>query len=275
MVVRYVLNWTEENIYTGAGIDSLVRDIRCSRKTLEVRFRSRYGLSPGAYLMRRRMSRAAMLLRMTSLPVTEIACLFHFYSSQNFGRAFKKFTGVTPVRYREQDEWQIQVLQQPFLAGGAERIHAELCEFPEFTLHGQTAVCEHDFLSLSDKENHLTRIKNSLRLHREKTDEEMCVACQVVPSVSLSSGRSAIIHVEMTVQDSGEHRAGDTVHIPAGQYMQFYFSGSLSEYVVFTRLIYFKFIETGQARRKGFDLIFFTFPPESHEEINCRHLIPC
>ncbi|EFO3029331.1 AraC family transcriptional regulator, partial [Escherichia coli] len=61
------------------------------------------------------MSRAGVLLRLTSLTVTEIAEILNYSSSQNFTRAFRRFTGKTPSEYRKNKVWDVSVLQNSFL----------------------------------------------------------------------------------------------------------------------------------------------------------------
>lgn len=274
IVVNDILNWTEENINTGASIESLAREIGYSRKTLEIRFRQYCGFSPGEYLIRRRMSRAAVLLRMTVWPVTDIATLFHYHSSQNFARAFRTFTGVTPTQYREQSTWAFQALQLPLLMGRVEYKSHGVCVLPALKLYGSVMFCQVNFLSFLSDDILTSKMINALLPHKGNNDSEICIASRVMPSSSLSSARSAVVNVEMIFQGLDEEVSSEVVVVPAGNYMQFSFRGSWKEYVFFTRLIYFKLAEEGKFRRNGFDISYFTFPSGDNKEVNCRHLIP-
>ena len=64
-------------------------------------FRAATGLSPIAYLIQLRISRAAVLLRTTAEPITEIAFRVGFNDSNYFTRQFVKLTGCSPRRYRQ------------------------------------------------------------------------------------------------------------------------------------------------------------------------------
>ncbi len=55
------------------------------------------------YIRKRRTSEAARRLRLTSLPVLEIALDCGFESYQTFTKAFKKLTGITPGMYRKSE----------------------------------------------------------------------------------------------------------------------------------------------------------------------------
>lgn len=64
-------------------------------------FRAAYGETPGEYLRRRRMERAADLLGAGNLTVREVAELVGFTSLAAFSRRFKAHAGVAPTAYRQ------------------------------------------------------------------------------------------------------------------------------------------------------------------------------
>ncbi|MFS6816723.1 helix-turn-helix transcriptional regulator [Citrobacter meridianamericanus] len=107
------LIWVEENLCSGKGVNELVRATGCSRRTLEQGFQAHFGFSPGDYLFRRRMTRAAIMLRMTSLHITEIAVLLRYHSGQNFTRAFRRFFGVIPTDYRRDSDMEYADITAP------------------------------------------------------------------------------------------------------------------------------------------------------------------
>ncbi|EDZ8294642.1 helix-turn-helix transcriptional regulator, partial [Salmonella enterica] len=216
-VIRFMLNWVEQNIYTGANIGDLVVSSGYSRKTLEIWFYRNSGITLGDYLFRRRMSRVAILLRMTGLSVSELAAMFHFYSSQNLSRAFKTFSGMTPTKYRTQDEWFMEKLQRPFIIGWDNNLIPELCILPDLTLNGLPELYAHKFLSPTVDDKVIERMKGAIRLHRKNSDNEICIASRATPS-SISDGRSDIVNIEMIIHDNN-HENGDlhNVIIPAGE----------------------------------------------------------
>ncbi|EKA6272970.1 helix-turn-helix transcriptional regulator, partial [Salmonella enterica] len=114
-IYNHVLRWTEENLNTGRRVENLIATTGYSRRTVELWFAEKTGMTPGVYLQRRRISRICVLLRMTSFSVTEIADLFHYSSSQNLARAFKKQTGFTPTEYRSSEDWDCSPLQASLL----------------------------------------------------------------------------------------------------------------------------------------------------------------
>lgn len=271
-VIRYILDWAEKNIYSEAGVGELVDEIGYSRSTVDLWFRRGCGMPLGEYLMRRRMSRAAVLLRMTVLPVTEIATLFHFHSSQNFARAFRKVAGVTPTQYRNQPEWQFSVLQKPLLMGVPEFSKYGECTLPELTFSGSVHLFQDSFLP-SGPGGH-TFLKNMVVSGGKKNKGQVCLASKVTPDESLDAGRNTILNVEMIIQSEGEAECRDSIIIPAGKYIEFGFTGSWDEHLVFSRLVYFCLAEEKRVRRNSYDLIYFTVPEDSGDDIHCRHFIP-
>ncbi len=65
-------------------------------------FRKVKGVSFSEYLQNSRIGRAKTLLRLTELPVREIAEELGFYDACHFTRAFRKSVGVAPLAYRKQ-----------------------------------------------------------------------------------------------------------------------------------------------------------------------------
>ena len=63
-------------------------------------FAAEYGETPMQYVTRRRIERAADLLRATNLTVTEVCCLVGYTSLGSFSRRFAELVGVSPSEYQ-------------------------------------------------------------------------------------------------------------------------------------------------------------------------------
>ena len=59
-------------------------------------FRRHFGLTPYQYVIRARLRHAILLLRETSMPVTDIAYEVGFGDLSNFVRTFRHHVGCTP-----------------------------------------------------------------------------------------------------------------------------------------------------------------------------------
>lgn len=63
-------------------------------------FRRVAGVSPYAYIRRRRIARSALLLAGSKMPIEEIARIVGFKTHAHFSGAFLKTVGMTPRTYR-------------------------------------------------------------------------------------------------------------------------------------------------------------------------------
>ena len=63
-------------------------------------FRATYGVTPGAYVSRRRIERAQDLLRATNLTVTEVCHAVGFTSLGSFSARFREVVGESPTDFQ-------------------------------------------------------------------------------------------------------------------------------------------------------------------------------
>ncbi|MFG1925501.1 helix-turn-helix transcriptional regulator [Cryptosporangium sp. NPDC048952] len=63
-------------------------------------FTATYGMSPAAYVSRRRVERAQDLLRATNLTVTEVCTAVGFSSLGSFSSRFREIVGETPSEFQ-------------------------------------------------------------------------------------------------------------------------------------------------------------------------------
>jgi AraC-like DNA-binding protein len=82
------------------GVDDLARAAGLSRAHFSREFRRAYGESPHAYLLTRRLERAAALLRMTDRSVADICFSVGLQSVGSFTTSFTRSYGVPPTGYR-------------------------------------------------------------------------------------------------------------------------------------------------------------------------------
>jgi AraC-like DNA-binding protein len=81
-------------------VDDLARAAGLSRAHFSREFRRAFGESPHAYLLTRRLERAAALLRMTDRPVTEVCFSVGLQSVGSFTTSFTRAYGMSPTAYR-------------------------------------------------------------------------------------------------------------------------------------------------------------------------------
>lgn len=86
----------------GWTLETLACEVGASRSHLAARFTRLIGLPPMHYLTRWRMQLAARMLADGSAKVAAIALDVGYGSEAAFSRAFKRFVGVSPARWRQQ-----------------------------------------------------------------------------------------------------------------------------------------------------------------------------
>lgn len=266
---RYILSWVEENNFTILHIDDLVADIGYSRRTIETWFKEHYQLSLGEYILRRRLSRAAIMLRMTSIPVTDIAYLFHYQSSQGFSRAFKKMTGLTPSEYRRARVWNFDVLQPSFLLSDHQTPELEICELNETFLYTHQII-EHDHLFDTSVHDITKKIKKLLIENRHEIDRITLVPR---PPERLGKSRSYLVEVLISYSLQSDTTAKRGTCVVKGKYAKMTFSGSWEGYSAFNKIAFVKaMVKKRLALREGIYLIQFN--SYSDEHVNFDVFIP-
>src|SRR5436190_24330168 len=82
------------------GVDDLARAAGLSKAHFSRAFRAAFGESPHAYLLTRRLERAAALLRTTDNSVADICLAVGLQSIGSFTTSFNRMFGMSPTAYR-------------------------------------------------------------------------------------------------------------------------------------------------------------------------------
>jgi AraC-like DNA-binding protein len=82
------------------GVDDMARAAGLSRAHFSREFHGAFGETPHAYLLTRRLERAAALLRTTDHAVAEICFSVGLQSVGSFTTSFKRTYGMSPTAYR-------------------------------------------------------------------------------------------------------------------------------------------------------------------------------
>ncbi|ENW8698178.1 TPA: helix-turn-helix domain-containing protein [Escherichia coli] len=256
-VLSSILYWIQCNMVTGKNIDDLVTMTGYSRRTLELWFRERYGITPGDYLHRMRMSRASVLLRLTAMSVTEIAELFHYSSTQNFSRAFQRFSGTSPTAYRNNTEWDCSPLQVSLLQEGLLSSDVSEVYFPDRYLLGETFHCSDELFNNGSEK--ITRlIRQEVERKSTTSHSGVWVAADIIKRDTISTDTQRRLEVCITsggLTAGADHR---TLLLPEGRYLHYFYSGSWQNYGFISKMLYTRFMATGKYRRRpGYDCACF------------------
>lgn len=82
------------------NVEKMAADFYMTRSHFSVLYKKHFGITPGADLHNFTMHHAKRLLRETQLTVDQISEKCGYSSCENFIRSFKKYFGVTPLKYR-------------------------------------------------------------------------------------------------------------------------------------------------------------------------------
>lgn len=85
----------------GWSLEALATEVGLSRFHLLRLFKSVHGVTPIAFAERLRMAAAAQRLRSGAAPIGEVAAEFGYESPSAFAKAFRRWTGAAPSRWRE------------------------------------------------------------------------------------------------------------------------------------------------------------------------------
>ncbi|CAE6900794.1 HTH-type transcriptional activator RhaR [Paraburkholderia nemoris] len=98
--LRRALDFIEANLEQPIGLADVAASTGLTRMHFAAQFRSTTGYSPHAYLLRRRIEHAQMLLRSSALSVLDVALSCGFGSHAHFTTVFGRIVGEPPNSWR-------------------------------------------------------------------------------------------------------------------------------------------------------------------------------
>lgn len=275
IICRYILQWVEDNIDTGRNISDLVKMAGYSRRTLESWFQRLYGMSPGDYLFRRRMTRAAVMLRLTALPVTEIAQLLHHSCNQNFAKAFRRFSGKTPTQYRNSEEWDVTIMQNSVLFSNDKVTEIAVCVLTDRYLCGTLFCCSDSYLS-NVETAYAQQMKQEIIRLVLSGEDNIYLSGRPVALDNLSKNREGHIGVLVTIGKLADAETEKTIVLPGGLFCRYQFSCAWSEYRLYTNMCFIKLLSENRFNFSGGNCyVHFSGDPETiMSQVDCEIFIP-
>lgn len=98
--INDLVDWIEANLTNDINIDQITLKSGYSKWHMQRLFKEMTGQTLAAYTRKRRLTLAAMALRLTRMPLIDVAVRFGFENQQNFNRVFKNHFTVTPGAFR-------------------------------------------------------------------------------------------------------------------------------------------------------------------------------
>lgn len=98
--IKEAINFIEQNFQNDISIEDVAAVCGINRSYLGRIFRTSTGRSPQEFLISYRMTKAAELLKLTTLSVGDIGCAVGYENPLHFSRAFKNVYGISPREWR-------------------------------------------------------------------------------------------------------------------------------------------------------------------------------
>lgn len=102
-LVRRVIGYVDEHLAEDLSTPIITQAVFVHPDHLSRRFRQETGETLHSYILRRRVEEAAHFMRYSHDSINDIASLYQFSSQSHFCTVFKKYIGVTPQRYRNEE----------------------------------------------------------------------------------------------------------------------------------------------------------------------------
>ena len=115
--VGRVVDFIEANLNHKISLDDLAKQAFFSSYHFHRIFQAIVGETVMEYIRKRRLANAALELRHTRKKIIQIALEYQFNSPDAFSRAFKKYYGITPERYRKKQPQPILFEKRDFSKG--------------------------------------------------------------------------------------------------------------------------------------------------------------
>ncbi|ASM24471.1 MDR efflux pump AcrAB transcriptional activator RobA [Serratia marcescens] len=281
-IIRDLLSWLESHLDQPLSLDNVAAKAGYSKWHLQRMFKDITGNAIGAYIRARRLSKAAVALRLTSRPILDIALQYRFDSQQTFTRAFKKQFAQTPALYRRAEDWNAFGICPPIRLGAFTLPQPEFVSLPDKHLVGLTQ-------SYSCTLEQITTVRTELRsqfwrqflgdvetlppvlygLHHSRPSQEKDDEQEVLYTTALEPDQ-----VPDKVQE------GQPLVLPGGEFAMFSYEGPTENLQDFILTVYGTCLPALQlTRRKGHDIERFypkgeRRPHQAPIEIKCDYLIP-
>ena len=118
-VIAHLQQWLAQHYDTPSPVKAMVQQSALAERSLKRRFKAATGYTPIEYVQTLRIEEAKHMLEASTDAIDSIARKAGYEDSTSFRRLFKRFTGVTPGRYRQR--FQSMTHRTCFGAGHAKR----------------------------------------------------------------------------------------------------------------------------------------------------------
>ncbi|AFJ48414.1 MDR efflux pump AcrAB transcriptional activator RobA [Shimwellia blattae] len=281
-IIRDLLVWLEGHLDQPLSLDNVAAKAGYSKWHLQRMFKDVTGQAIGAYIRARRLSKAAVALRLTARPILDIALQYRFDSQQTFTRAFKKQFAQTPALYRRNPDWLSFGIRPPIRLDDFTPPQPQFVTLPEMHLLGVTQ-------NYSCSLEQISQFRSDMRIqfwtqflaNAPSLPPVLYGLHESLPSQEKDDEQGVLYTTALTPEMANGHiPQAQPVLLEGGDYVQFTYDGPADGLQAFILLIYGTCMPMlNLNRRKGLDIERF-FPAseanvhDHQRSIRCEYLIP-
>lgn len=100
-IIELICEYIDTNISKQLSIQDLSNQFNMSSENFRKIFKQKMGISPGKYIIQRRINKAQDILTQSENSIKSIALSMGYPDAYSFSKQFKKFAGISPSRFRE------------------------------------------------------------------------------------------------------------------------------------------------------------------------------
>lgn len=231
MTINDVLDFIDENLESEINIDIIVKFSGYGRRYLQLLFSKYMNMPLGKYIRLRRVTRAALLLRLTQAPMIDIAIRLRFDSQQSFTRAFRKLVGCSPMQYRKEPDWDLSPLDGFRKAGSNTPHPPDISQLESGVIYG--------FQIVYDEHIPFTRFSDYRWRHMK---QQFTLQNHILYCLTEVAGKnqSDVMTIKTVIGSSekGKYKSQTKFPYKGGAYAHFFFAGNKDDYIFFTNKTY-------------------------------------
>ncbi|CAN7633345.1 AraC family transcriptional regulator [Rhizobium sp. LjRoot98] len=100
--VNWAIDLMHSQYHTDSSLSVLASEMNMTASRFAGAFRRSTGRSPDSWMRLHRIEQAKAMMRYSSMPISHIAAVCGFSSTQHFARVFASIVGVAPIEWRKQ-----------------------------------------------------------------------------------------------------------------------------------------------------------------------------
>ncbi|HAU3147726.1 TPA: helix-turn-helix transcriptional regulator [Salmonella enterica subsp. salamae] len=179
------------------------------------------------YIRKRRLTQAALLIKLTKKSIDNISSELSFSTQQSFTRAFNREFKITPIKFRQQTHFDCSYLT-PSYTKNPYQYTIYSTNFDTLKLNGEEFTIKETLLKKTSSRGNAIRLKEIVK--KLQNNDEVYLITKFNPKSTFST--EIYLHTFIGCRDSNA-----TYEIKAGDCLAVDFTGLWDDYVIFGRLI--------------------------------------